>query len=47
MINQSMNLANLLRGGEFEMETMKDKEIRAKKDYEHYQEYLRDKNAKD
>jgi len=39
-----MNIANLLRGGEFEMETEMDKEQKVKREYENY---LKSINAKD
>lgn len=44
LLNQSINIANLLRGGDFEMETQKDEEKRIKKEYDNY---LKSINAKD
>ena len=45
LLNQSMNIANLLRGGDFEMETEEDKEQRVRKEYDAYLKSIGKKNG--
>jgi hypothetical protein len=39
-LNQAINIANLLRGGEFKFESPEDEQIRAQQEYKRYQEQI-------